>query len=196
MKGKSWNGFGALLILFGLFLLAGCAPEKTGNDSGVRKKYSIYVMMKDGAEYLLQTDTIDSGHIDPVAQGAKVVPARIFYDLIVNQNQYYRLDWKTGKFLRNVVENKTYKQTGSVQLAGTWAVDNYSWLGDTLLLIGHDSKNSKVRYAKITLDPMKAIEGTIDIPAPVGGFNSHDHRLFHVFEGRSVPGLHVPQDRT
>lgn len=172
MKGKSWNGFAALFILFGLMQLAGCTAEKSGNDPGVRKKYSLYVMMKDGAEYLVQTDTIDSGHLDPIAQGTKVTPSRIFYELIVHQNQYYRLDWKTGKFLRNAIENKSYKQTGFLQLTGNWGVDNYNWLGDTLLIMGHDSKHSKVRYAKITFDPLKAVEGTINIPEPTGGFNS------------------------
>ena len=172
MKGNSWNCLGAWLILLWLVQLAGCAPEKTGSDPGTRKKYSLYVMMKDGAEYLVQTDRIDSGHIDPLVQGAKVVPSRIFYELIIHQNRYYRLDWKTGKFLRHVVENKAYTQTGSLPLTGNWSVDNYTWLGDTLLILGHDSKHSNVRYAKITFDPMKALEGTIALPAPTGGYTN------------------------
>lgn len=172
MKGNSGRYFWAVVIFWGLWQLVGCAPEKGANDPVRQKKYSLYVMMKDGAEYLVQTDTIDSGHLDPLAQGAKVVPSRIFYDLIVHQNNYYRLSWKTGQFLQNTVQNKAFKQTGAVQLTGTWSIDNYNWLGDTLLILGYDSKNAQDRYAKITLDNLKATEGILGLPKPAGGFNS------------------------
>ncbi|GAB3250985.1 hypothetical protein GCM10027347_09130 [Larkinella harenae] len=172
MKGNFWNGFVAFFIFWGLVQLIGCTPEKKDSTPDHKKKYSLYVMMKDGAEYLVQTDTLDSGFMDPLAQGTRVTPSRLFYELIVHQNQYYRLSWKDSKFLRNTVENKEFKQTGSIQLTGQWSVDNYNWLGDTLLILGHDFRQSEVRYAKITLDHLKAQEGTVNLPKPTDGFNS------------------------
>ncbi|MVM34116.1 hypothetical protein GO755_29050 [Spirosoma sp. HMF4905] len=173
MKGISWNCFSTVLLFLGLSQLIACAPEKTGDQPSQKKKYSLYVMMKDGAEYILQTDTIDSGHINPLIQGARVTPSRIFYELIAHNNHYYRLNWKSGRFLQNTIINKEFVQTDSIQLAGTWSVDNYNWLRDTLLLIGYDAKNSKVRYAKMKLEPMKLIvEGEVNLPKPANSFNS------------------------
>lgn len=172
MKGVFWNCFNTLFLLSNLLQLTGCAPEKDSNGLGVKKKYSLYVMMKNDAEYIVQTDTLTSGYINPLAQGAKVIPSRIFYELFAHKNHYYRLDWKTERFIRYGIENRTFTPTDSLQLTGAWNVDNLSWLDDTLMLIGHDSKNEKVRYAKITLDPFKAMEGIIDLPAPTNGFNS------------------------
>ncbi|QHV95136.1 DUF4374 domain-containing protein [Spirosoma endbachense] len=172
MNEFSRNCFVTVLLFFGLSQIITCTPERAGDERNAKKKYSLYVMMKDGTEYIVQTDTIDSGHIDPIAQGARVTPSRIFYELIVHNNSYYRLSWKNGQFVRNTIINKQYAQTDSIQLTGTWSVDNYNWLGDTLLIMGHDSQHSKARYAKITFDPMKAMEGVIDLPAPANGFNS------------------------
>lgn len=172
MKRTFWNGFVAWLLIGGLIQLLGCTTEKTGQEAEHPQKYSLYVMMKDGTEYLVQTDSLDSGFIDPLAQGARVTPSRIFYELIVHQNRYYRLAWKNSQFLRHVVEKNVYKQTGALQLSGQWNVDTYNWLGDTLLILGHDSKASAVRYAKITLDSLKAQEGTVGLPKPTHGFNS------------------------
>lgn len=172
MKGNFRNYYVVSLLLCMLFQWSGCRPEKAGTIATPKKKYSFYVMMEDNAEYIIQTDSIDSGYIDPVAQGAKVIPSRIFYELIPYRNKYYRLNWKTGQFLQTVVENNTYKQTDSVQLTGKWGVDNYCRLGDTLFLIGYDSQSAKARYAKITPENMKAVEGTFPLSKPTNGFNS------------------------
>ncbi|GAB3993642.1 hypothetical protein GCM10028807_29420 [Spirosoma daeguense] len=172
MKVTFWDCFVTLGCLYSMFFLAGCTPEKSSNDLEIKKKYSFYVMMKDDAEYIVQTDTLTSGYIDPIALGAKVTPSRIFYELIAHNNRYYRLDWKTQRFIQYTLDNKKLTPIDSIQLTGAWGVDNQSWLGDTLMIMGHDSKNEKVHYAKITFAPLKANEGIIDLPAPANGFNS------------------------
>ena len=171
MKGNFWHCFIAVLLFSGFGQFITCTTKKAGDKPDAKKKYSLYVMMKNDAEYIVQTDTLASGHIDPLTQGATVTPSRIFYELFAHNNQYYRLDWKTQRFIRYGIANKALMPTDSLQLTGAWNVDNQSWLGDTLMLIGHDSKHSKVRYAKITLDLFKSTEGIIDLPAPANGFN-------------------------
>lgn len=170
MKEYAWKGLIAWLFVFAQFI--GCSPEKASRETNFPKKYSLYVMMKDGAEYIIQTDTLTSGHINPLTQGSRVVPSRIFYELLAHQNHYYRLDWKTGRFLQSTILNRVLVPTDSLSLTGSWGIDNYSWLGDTLLILGYDTKNSVVRYAKILPDRMKATEGAIDLPKPANGFNS------------------------
>ncbi|MCF2498984.1 DUF4374 domain-containing protein [Dyadobacter chenhuakuii] len=156
--------------LFSAFWLSGCDGS---GDNSLRKKYSLYLMMKDGSEYLVQTDTIMSGEmLNPEKSGTKVIPPRIFYDLIVRENNYYRLNWKDTRFVRNTIENQEFKETGSIQLPGQWSVDTYAWQGDTLCIFGYDTKKGVARFAKITLDNLKAQQSVVSLPKPVAPFNS------------------------
>ncbi|OJV20537.1 MAG: hypothetical protein BGO21_08150 [Dyadobacter sp. 50-39] len=168
MKGSVGKLFFSL-YLFSVFGLTGCGGSE---DSTSRKKYSLYVMLKDGSEYITRTDSIDSGETDPLVSGTKVIPPRLFYDLIVRDNSYYRLNWKDTRFIRTAIENNEFKETGSVQLTGQWSIDSYVWRGDTLCIFGFDVKNQAVRFANIATANLQAQEQNISLPKPAAPFNS------------------------
>jgi len=189
MKGNAWNGFITVVISFFLSQLTNCTTRQTGDDPEAKKKYSLYIMMKDASEYMVQTDTIDAGHVDPRAQEVKVTPSRMYYELLAHNNHYYRLNWKNGRFVQHKIVNRHFVQTDSIQLAGNWGVDNYNWLGDTLFILGYDAKNSSVRYAKLNPWPLKAIEeGTVALPKPANGFNSMSIGFSTVLNGNLYLG--------
>ena len=149
-----------------------CTKENTEKEILSQKKYSIYAMMKDGKEYIIQTDLLKNGSINPEKQGAKVIPSRLFYDLIVRDGFYYRLDWKTSTFIKYSILNNTFTQVSALPLTGFSTIENYNWINqDSLLLIGYDQKSPKIRYAKIQVKKMTAVEGIMQIPTPSGAFN-------------------------
>ena len=129
-------------------------------------------MAKDGQEYLLSVHSLSGGHAEPEKTGTKVVPQRIFYDLIVHKGHYYRLNAKTGEFLKIRIENNTFTTKAKLKLEGFSAIDNYSWIApDSLMIIGYDDKTSAVKYAKIHSDKMTAVQGILPLPAPTGKYN-------------------------
>lgn len=157
------------LIVVGL---AGCSQENARQVSK-NARYSIYTMMKDGTEFILQTDSITSGAVNPAKQGIKVNPGRLFYDLIVRDGKYYRVDWKTKTFIKYQIENNKFAKKMELPLDGISSVENYNWISkDSLLIIGYDERKQKVRYAQIQVAEMKATQGEMEIPAPFGIYNS------------------------
>lgn len=156
-----------------VFALCGCNMESARTTETGSKKYSIYAMMKDGKEYIVQTDSITSGTLDPSDQGAMITPEPLYYDLIVRDNYYYRVDRKTGRFLKMAIVNGVFKEESSLQLAGIKNLENYNWISqDSLLLIGCDENLQQVKYAKIHVKEMMATQGIVPIPTPFGAFNS------------------------
>ncbi|MEO6686820.1 MAG: hypothetical protein ABIN24_12690 [Dyadobacter sp.] len=165
---------GNLLILKTLFpicasLLTSCSDK----DSLERKKYSIYTMAKDSKEYIIQTDELASGSIDPIKNGARTYPKQIWFDLIVKDGFYYRLERKTHYFLKYTIENNRYVQIDSVEISPLTYLDNFNWVHpDTLLLISYDRKISKLSYARVNVKTMKANVGIMPVALPKAPFNS------------------------
>ena len=162
-----------LFFLLIVISIASCSGEKAEHTSSKGSKYSIYTMMKDGTEYLVQTDSLVSGIVHPATEGVKVVPGRLFYDLIVKNGKYYRVDWKTKAFVKYKIEHNKFTKEAELPLTGISAIENYNWITpDSLLIIGYDEGAQKVRYARIQIDKMKAVQGKLPIPGPFGSFNS------------------------
>ncbi|PTS94487.1 hypothetical protein DBR11_23245 [Pedobacter sp. HMWF019] len=156
-----------MLFCFGL-----SCKRKTAAIGG--KKYSIYILGKDGREYLVETNTLDSGKILPERQGILLDPAETDRDIIVKDGCYYHLNRKTKSFAKYSLQENQIKETASVPLKD-FAIENYYWIGqDSLLLVGLDTENfSQVRSVLIQSDKMTLIKAAdLDIPRPSGVFNS------------------------
>jgi hypothetical protein len=161
----------ALLFLFQLFL-SGCTGDKSTDNSNTQKKYSIYAMMKDGSEYIVQTNSISSGALSPALQGTELPLKDMWPDLIVRDGYYYRLDWKTEEFIKYQIENQEFKEIASTKLTDFAFLETYTWTArDTILLITYNRKTSLVRYAKLNTKTMRTTEGKLDIPPPSGIYN-------------------------
>jgi hypothetical protein len=186
-----------IFFLLGLSLFSGCSEKQT-NDP---KKYSIYTMAKDGKEYITQVDDLKAGKVDPVRSGARTYPRQIWFDLIVKDGFYYRLERKNHNFLKYTIQNNQYAPVDSVALPPLTYLDNYNWIHpDTLLLISYDPKISRLNYALVNVKTMKSKGGILPI-APQPPFNSMSVgfsmlRNNQLFIGYSYHTINPPQHYT
>ena len=158
-----------LIILPGLIFLFGCSEKR----SDERHKYSIYTMADDYKEHISQVNDLSSGKLDPVKNGVRTYPKQIWYDLIVRDGFYYRLERKTNYFLKYAVQNNRYTPVDSVFLTEMSYFDNYQWVHpDSLFLVSFDRKLSRLEYARVNVKTMKAETGNIPVALPKSPFNS------------------------
>lgn len=162
-------------IIFALLVVAflpGCRKQSNEKEPITGKKYSIYAMMKNGKEYIFQTDSIHSGEINPEKSGARVVPAPLYYELIVRDGQYYSIDRRKSAFVRYKIADGEFVRDTAVAITGFSSVENYNWLSqDSLMILGYDDDARKVRYVKIDVRNLSVTQGTVPVPAPFGTYN-------------------------
>lgn len=164
----------AFFLLIFFMCLSGCREDAAVFGDKVIKNYSIYIMGKDGKEYILETNSLDSGTLAPEKDGAEVNIKVIDRNIIVKNGYYYHYDRKTSSFLKYVLEGKSLNPAGSLPLA-KFSIENYRWLGgDTLLLTGLSTPDfAQVKYVLFTTGNMKKIAGgNMEIPMPSGRFDN------------------------
>jgi hypothetical protein len=157
-----------LIIFFSILsVLLSCTKITDANSSG--KAYSIYAMTQDGNEYLLQTNSLQEGTLDPKKDGVFLNSKEIGRELIIKDGFYYYINKKTGTFFKSILtDNKILKRIDSVSIQDFYE-HNYCWVtDDTLLLLGSDREDSLVKYAKIAVTNLKITQGVIDIKKPFG----------------------------
>lgn len=161
-----------IFALLSVVLLPACRNQSNEKEGVTKKRYSIYTMMKNGKEYILQTDSLGSGEMNPGKTGAKVVPAPLYYELIVRDGRYYSIDRRKGSFVRYKIANGEFVRDTAIAVTGFSSVENYNWLSrDSLMILGYDEHDRKVRYVKIHVHDLSISQGTVPIPAPFGNYN-------------------------
>ncbi|WP_299249411.1 hypothetical protein [uncultured Cytophaga sp.] len=130
-------------------------------------------MTQDANEYLIQTNSLQNGVINPVKDGILLNPKEIGRDLIIKDGYYYYLNKKNGIFFKYALTaGKTFQKIDSVSLPNFYE-NNYSWIGnDTLLLLGIDREDTLVKYAKINVHTCMLNQGTLSIQKPFNAYNS------------------------
>lgn len=164
----------AQFLIFLLLSFMACTRNAPGTDELTKKKYSLYILAKDGKEYLLETNNLDKGILNPETDGIPISTTALSRALIVKNGNYYHLDRKEGSFVKYSIKNKTLKRVASVPLTD-FSVENYYWKGqDTLLLTGLNvSDFSQVKYQLIHSSTMQPIaSGNMNIPQPSGRFDN------------------------
>lgn len=144
------------------------------SKSGKDKKYSLYILSKDGREYIVETNTLDSGEISPDQLGADLEKQRITRTVIVKNGFYYHLNRKNAAFEKYEINAQNITELAAIPLSD-FSIENYRWMnGDTLLLTGLDSKtSSQAKYVIMTTGNMQTIaSGNMEITRPQGRFNS------------------------
>lgn len=180
---------GILSTLFLIVWLAGCHEQTEEKGTAAKRKYSIYAMMKNGREYIYQTDSLTAGFVNPEKSGGEVVPAPLYYDLIVRNGQYYSVDRRTGSLVRYKIQNNGFVKDTAVALTGFSSVENYQWLsGDSLMILGYDDHSRNVRYAKIQVRNLGVSQGIVPIPAPFGSYNWLSIGFAQFLEGKLFVG--------
>jgi hypothetical protein len=162
-------------LTFGI-CLSSCTQQNTAksNLGATEGKYNLYIMGKDGKEYLLHTNTLDSGSIAPEEQAAPLNTDVIDRDILVKNGFYYHMDRKAGKFVKYTIINKQFQVVSNLPLA-QFSIENYRWMGaDTLLLTGLKTPEfAQVRYVLLATGSMKIIAtGDMNIPKPTGRFDN------------------------
>jgi len=196
MSSKGNSLFLLLFIIVGFNLFSSCSESSPAE----RKKYSIYVMAKDTKEYILQVDSLDTGTIDPVKDGAQVFPKQIWYDLIVKNGFYYRLERKNFQFIKYTIKDNRFTPLDSVVLPDFPFIDSFNWIGpDTLFLVSYNRKIKKLQYVKVNLSEMKAQLGNFPLPLPFGNDNAMsvgftNFRGNKLFAGYTYHAISASQD--
>jgi len=167
--------FKHLQLLFLLLIsLSACRPSPIIADDLTDKKYSLYILGKDGKEYLLQTNTLNNGNLLPERDGVEIGAKEISRAVIVKNGFYYHLDRKKAAFVKYRIANKALTETASLAL-DDFSIENFYWKShDTLLLTGLNARDfSQVKYALINTATMEQIAaGDMDIPRPMGRFDN------------------------
>ncbi|SDF78628.1 protein of unknown function [Dyadobacter soli] len=178
-----------IFALFSTILLPGCREQSNEKEDVAGRRYSIYAMMRNGKEYIFQTDSLASGEINPEKSGAKVVPAPLYYELIVRDGQYYSIDRRAGSFVRYKIANGEFVRDMAIAMTGFSSIENYNWLSrDSLMILGYDDDARKVRYVKIHVPDLSITQGTVPIPAPFGNYNWLSIGFSQFLEGKLYIG--------
>lgn len=163
--------FFLLILLFGLF---GCKPRPSASKNEDQNKYSIYILGKDGKEYLLESNQLDSGLLLPEKDGVPLNTKEMDRSVIVKNGYYYHLNRKKAALIKYAIKAGQLQEVQSMPLA-QFSIENYRWLGgDTLLLTGLGRPGFKqVKYSMLNAGSMKLIsEGNMEIPVPSGRFDN------------------------
>lgn len=152
--------------------ITGCNQEKT--ETNEYEKYSIYILGKDGKEYLIQTNYLNSGELKPEREGIEVDRKLFGREQIVKGGYYYRLNKKLNRFSKYIKTKSDLKEVAALEIKD-FSIENFCWLGaDTLLLTGLDNKTfTNASYYKISVKDFKILSnGSLPIPLPVNGYKS------------------------
>lgn len=134
----------------------------------------MYILGKDGKEYIIETNSLDSGKILPEKQGAILDAKAMDRDIIVKNGSYYHLNRKKATLSKYNLQNDSLNTIASIQLKD-FSIENYFWVGkDSLLLTGLDIKAfNQTKYVLIETKKMGLISsGNLAIPQPSGKFTS------------------------
>ncbi|SDL82350.1 DUF4374 domain-containing protein [Pedobacter antarcticus] len=156
-----------LLCLLVIGLFGSCKPPGNGNQPS-DKHYSLYILGKDGVDYMLETNSLDKGTLKPEDDGIKLYGSVMDRDIIVHQGFYYHLNRKKPIFEKYKKQGKTLKTIASIPLEDFY-IENFKWIDDqTLLLTGLSNKQAlKVRYMLLNTAEMRVISaGFIPVEVP------------------------------
>lgn len=179
-----------LSCLFILFLCASCNQNNHQDLSPSKKKYSLYILGKDGKEYLLETDSLNSGSLRPEEQGALLDGDVMDRDVIVHQGYYYHLSRKKASFEKYKLNGKTLTLVAAMPLKD-FSIENCNWVSkDTLLLTGLNKTDyTQVKYISVNTNKMQQLSaGEINIPRPSGKFTSVSIGFAELRKGKMLLG--------
>lgn len=176
------------LLYLLLLCLVACNQSDLTTGEHTHKKYSIYILAKDGKEYILETNSLSKGELKPELDGANVSNIAMSRAVIVKNGFYYHLDRKNEQLVKYQIQDKQLKQVAAMPLKD-FSIENFYWKSeDTLLLTGLNTSDfSQVKYVMINTDNMQQTAGAdLKIPRPAGRFdnmsvgfvNLHGQQLF------------------
>lgn len=163
-----------IYCLFLICTLLSCTQSPLKFGDKLPDKYSLYIMGQDGKEYLLETNSLDTGSLEPEETGVELDVRKVDRSILVKKGFYYHLDRKSASFIKYRVEGRNFAQVSTLPLQ-KFSIENYLWMGqDTLLLTGLSTPDfAQVMYVLLDTRNMKQVAaGNMDIPKPSGRFDN------------------------
>ena len=157
-----------LLIL--ILLITSCRDQ----SRQVKNKYSLFILAKNGKNYLMETNSLAGGKLIPEETGVSLEKVELDRDIIVKDGFYYRKEWKKPLFTKYKINNGVIEKVAAVA-AADFSLENFYWLsGDTLLLIGNNDSNfKKIKFILLKTEKMIVLDsGDLTIPRPSGKYTS------------------------
>jgi len=176
------------LLLFVIFLIVtgGCTEnQKSGAGSYLGKKYSLFVMDKEGNTSIAETNDLSKGKLDPSNENILKDYKGFDRDVIVKEGYYYKLNYKTGIFTRFKNRGNSLEPVGEISLK-RFFIENYLWINDsTLLLFDMDKKNrnTALRYVIVKTRDMQVVR---DSSLLIISLNTHSDAYIKPNVGFSV----------
>lgn len=160
--------YSILTILMLMVCLSAC--KNSSSTSGQPQKYSLHILDMSGKEYILATDDLDAGSINP-EDATEVLPDSVSRDIIVKGGFYYHLARKSDVFTKYNLHDKKLTAVSKLQLKD-FDLENFSWVGkDSLLLSGLNHDFNAGKYYLINTKSMSIIgSGLLGIEKPKGKF--------------------------
>lgn len=156
----------AVLIL----TLSMSACKNSSSPLNQTQKYSLHILDMAGKEYVLTTDDLDAGSVNP-EDVTEALPDSISRDIIVKDGFYYHLSRKSDVFTKYNLQDKKLNTVSKLQLKD-FDQENFIWVGkDSLLLTGLNHDFNAGKYYVINTKEMSIIaSGLLDIEKPSGKF--------------------------
>lgn len=125
-------------------------------------------MDKDDREYIVQTDELDRGVIDP-REVSEPLPDTISRNMIIKDGFYYQVHRRSGTFTKYQVDNNRLHRIAQLELSD-YGEENFYWIGkDSLLLSGLNLATNAGRYYLVNTVAMKVLaSGALNITQPQG----------------------------
>jgi len=184
-----------LFLLFVLFF-SGCTQSNNTPESGTVNTYSLHIMTKDANEYIVQTNSLAEGYIDPVKNGVLLKQNDFERNIIIRDGYYYYMNSRANTFYKYALQKNTLQKIDSVALKNLY-VSNHTWIStDTLLLIGTGISDMLIHYVKIHVTDMKKSEGKISLTIPHPSYNGISVGLSHINNSKLFIGYtyHIIND--
>jgi len=155
-----------LWLTTSLLLMSAC--KNSASEKEALPKYSLHLMDRDDREYIVQTNDLGSGVIDP-EQVSEPLPDTISRNIIIKDGFYYQVQRRSGIFIKYQVDNKRLRPIAQLPLSD-YGEENFYWIGkDSLLLSGLNLATNAGRYYLIHTADMKVLaSGALDITQPQG----------------------------
>lgn len=156
------------LLLYTICFLA-C---KSSSSTTELKKYSLHIIDMEGKEYVVGTNSLDSGLIKP-EDVTEALPDTISRNIIVKDGYYYSLQRKSDILTKYTLKDHQLFAVAHLQLQD-YNEENFLWIGkDSLLLSGLNNLSNTAKYYLIDTKQMKVLSnGFLDIEKPKGKFIS------------------------
>lgn len=156
-------------MILGMGIFLGC---NSADPAAQLKKYSIHLLDMEGKEYIVTTDNLDSGLIEPEEE-TEALPDSISRNIIVKDGYYYSLQRKSNILTKYTLKNQQLFAVAHLQLQD-FSEENFLWIGkDTLLLSGLNVLSNTGKYYLIDANKMKILaKGWLGIEKPTGKFTS------------------------